>query len=84
MAAWERHRRELQTWIARRLGEAQDAEDPMQDTVVKALSMSRQFCEIAGGRASLFAVVRNAIAYRLVLRAIPPSDGWSDDHGKEL
>jgi RNA polymerase sigma-70 factor, ECF subfamily len=68
MTAWSQHERELHAWLIRRLGDANDAEDVLQDVFLKALDRKHQFCEMANARAWLFAVTRNALVDRLRLR----------------
>jgi RNA polymerase sigma-70 factor (ECF subfamily) len=61
MTAWGQHERELRLWLARRLGDAQEVDDLLQDLFIKALSRNRQFCEMDNARAWLFAVARNTL-----------------------
>lgn len=61
MTTWGRHERELRLWFAHRLGDAQEADDLLQDLFIKALSRNRQFCEMVNARAWLFAVARNIL-----------------------
>lgn len=68
MNAWDRHESELRNWLRRRLGNAHDAEDMLQDLFLKAMRQDGKFCEIANARAWLFEVARNAVADRLRLK----------------
>lgn len=63
--AWEQHAAELRSWLLHRLGQAQDADDMMQDLYLKALQQGNRFCEILNTRAWLFQVARNAVADRM-------------------
>lgn len=65
MRAWDAHESELRAWLRRRLDNAHDAEDMLQDLFVKAMRQDRKFCELANARAWLFEVARNALADRL-------------------
>ncbi len=68
MTAWGQHERELRAWFTHRLGDANAADDLLQDLFIKALGRSRQFCEMVNARAWLFAVARNTLADHLRLR----------------
>ncbi|MFN3545453.1 MAG: RNA polymerase sigma factor SigZ [Thiobacillus sp.] len=68
MHAWDQNEAELRAWLRRRLGNAHDAEDMLQDLFLKAMRQDKQFCEIANARAWLFEVARNALADRLRLK----------------
>lgn len=65
MTAWGQHERELRAWLVRRLGDAHQADDLLQDLFIKALGRNRQFCELLNARAWLFAVARNALTDHL-------------------
>ena len=65
MTAWSQHERELRAWRTHRLGNAQEAEDLLQDLFIKALGRNRQFCEMVNARAWLFAVARNTLTDHL-------------------
>jgi len=65
MRAWGDHEAELRGWLRRRLNNAHDAEDLLQDLFLKALRYDRKFCELDNARAWLFEVARNALADRL-------------------
>lgn len=67
MSAWHRHETELRAWLRGRLGNAQDAEDMLQDLFLKALRQDKKFCQIDNARAWLYEVARNALADRLRL-----------------
>ena len=49
----------------RRLGDAHEADDLLQDLFIKALGRNRQFCEMVNARAWLFAVARNTLTDHL-------------------
>jgi RNA polymerase sigma-70 factor, ECF subfamily len=68
MTAWGQHERELRAWLVRRLGDAHEAEDLLQDLFIKALGRQRQFCELVNARAWLFAVARNTLTDHLRAR----------------
>ncbi|WP_295612958.1 hypothetical protein [uncultured Lamprocystis sp.] len=53
MIAWGQHERELRASLVRRLGDAREADDSLQDLFIKALGRSRQFCEMVNSRAWL-------------------------------
>ena len=63
--AWKQHAAELRSWLRRRLPQAQDVDDMMQDLFIKALRQGSQFCSVQNARAWLFEVARNALADRL-------------------
>ena len=67
MTAWHEHEAELRGWLRRRVGNAVDAEDLLQDVFLKAMRQGERFCAIVDARAWLFEVARNAIADRLRL-----------------
>lgn len=66
--AWKQHAAELRSWLRRRLSQAQDVEDLMQDVFIKALRQGDRFCSVQNARAWLFEVTRNALADRLKIR----------------
>ena len=67
MTAWHQHEAELRGWLRRRLGNAVDAEDLLQDVFLKAMRQGERFCAITNARAWLYEVARNALADRLRL-----------------
>jgi RNA polymerase sigma-70 factor (ECF subfamily) len=67
MRAWEQNEGELRGWLRKRLGNAVDAEDALQELYLKALRQGERFCEIGNARAWLFEVARNALADKLRL-----------------
>ena len=67
MTAWHQHEAELRGWLRRRMGNAADAEDILQDVFLKAMRQGERFCAIVNARAWLYEVARNALADRLRL-----------------
>ncbi len=65
MTAWGQHERELRVWFTRRVGDAHEAEDLLQDLFIKALGRHQLFCELVNARAWLFAVARNILTDHL-------------------
>ena len=65
---WNRHASELRSWLYRRLGNVQDAEDVMQDLFLKALRQGDRFCQVGDARAWLFQTARNALIDRFRLK----------------
>jgi RNA polymerase sigma-70 factor (ECF subfamily) len=63
--AWSLHEPELRGWARHRLGNAEDAEDLLQDLFLKALRQGERFCSVHNARAWLFEVARNTLADRL-------------------
>jgi RNA polymerase sigma-70 factor, ECF subfamily len=63
--AWSLHAGELRGWAGHRLGNAEDAEDLLQDLFLKALRQGDRFCAVHNPRAWLFEVARNTLADRL-------------------
>lgn len=78
--AWQVHGGELRNYLLHRLGDAQLAEELLQETFVKAMHHGRQFCELGNARAWLFQVARNALvdhwraAGRLQAELLPLDD----------
>ncbi len=64
-SAWALHEPELRGWARHRLGNAEDAEDLLQDLFLKALRQGERFCSVHNARAWLFEVARNTLADRL-------------------
>ena len=63
--AWSAHEAELHNWARRRLRNAAEADDLMQDLFLKALRQGERFCSVHNARAWLFEVARNTLADRL-------------------
>ena len=63
--AWSAHEAELHNWAHRRLRNAAEADDLMQDLFLKALRQGERFCSVNNARAWLFEVARNTLADRL-------------------
>lgn len=63
--AWNLHAPELRGWARHRLGNAEDADDLLQDLFLKALRQGQGFCSVHNARAWLFEVARNTLADRL-------------------
>jgi len=63
--AWSAHEAELHNWAHRRLRNAAEADDLMQDLFLKALRQGERFCSVHNARAWLFEVARNTLADRL-------------------
>jgi RNA polymerase sigma-70 factor (ECF subfamily) len=61
LGAWHAHEGELRTYLVHRLGDAQLADDLLQDVFVKAMRQGQGFCTLAQPRAWLFQVARNAL-----------------------
>jgi RNA polymerase sigma-70 factor (ECF subfamily) len=62
--AWHHHEGELRRWLVSRMGNADDAEDLLQDVFEKAMLQGERFCSIDNARAWLFRVTRNALIDR--------------------
>jgi RNA polymerase sigma-70 factor (ECF subfamily) len=86
MTAWSRHETELRAWLRGRLGNAQDAEDMLQDLFLKALRQDQKFCEIGNARAWLYEVARNAFVDRLRLKKeqVELPDDLAADHDEPI
>ena len=65
MTAWDQHEGELSAWLRRRLGNAHDAEDLLEELSLKALRDDKKFCEIGNARTWPFEVARAACAQTL-------------------
>ena len=65
LTAWSNHEGELRGYLRHRMGNAQDAEDLLQEVFLKALRQGARFCAVHNARAWLFQVARNALADRL-------------------
>ncbi len=75
--AWNAHAGELRHWASRRLADAAEVEDLLQDLFLKAMRQGDRFCSIDNARAWLFEVARNALTDRL--RARRDSEALHDD-----
>jgi RNA polymerase sigma-70 factor, ECF subfamily len=64
-AAWQAHAAELRGYLRHRVGDADVADDLLQDVFVKAMRQGRHFCALDHPRAWLFQVARNALVDRL-------------------
>jgi RNA polymerase sigma-70 factor (ECF subfamily) len=62
--AWQAHEAELRGFLVHGLGDAQAAEDVLQDTFIKAMREGQGFCSLDNPRAWLFRVARNAMTDR--------------------
>ena len=63
--AWSAHEAELRGYLRHRLGDAQDADELLQEVFLKALRQGGRFCAVENARAWLFQVTRNALTDRL-------------------
>ena len=61
LAAWRDHEHELRNFLRQRLGDADQAEDMLQELFVKSLRQGQHFCSLDNPRAWLFQVARNAM-----------------------
>ncbi|MDD5057375.1 MAG: sigma-70 family RNA polymerase sigma factor [Sideroxydans sp.] len=59
--AWHAHESELRNYIRHRTGDADLADDLLQEVFVKAMQQGKQFCVLDNARAWLFQVARNAL-----------------------
>jgi RNA polymerase sigma-70 factor (ECF subfamily) len=59
--AWREHESELRAFLAHRSGDADSADDLLQDVFIKAMRQGQHFCELRQPRAWLFEVARNAL-----------------------
>lgn len=64
LAAWRDHEAELRGYLLHRLGDADSADDMLQDTFLKSMRQGAAFCVIDNPRAWLFQVARNALIDR--------------------
>ena len=84
LGAWHAHEAELRGYLIHRLGDADSADDLLQETFLKSMRQGAAFCEIDNPRAWLFQVARNALIDRARLArphlelpdqlAAPPTD----------
>jgi RNA polymerase sigma-70 factor, ECF subfamily len=65
LAAWTDHEAELRRYLRHRLSVPDDAEDVLQETLLKTLRHGQAFCTVKQPRAWLFQVARHALADRL-------------------
>ena len=61
LRAWQAHEAELLGFLTRHAGNADSAQDLLQEVFVKALRQGRGFCALDNPRAWLFRVARNAL-----------------------
>lgn len=64
VGAWRAHESELWHYLRHRLGQADTADDVLQDVFLKAVRQGRAFCDLDNPRAWLFQVARNALVDR--------------------
>jgi RNA polymerase sigma-70 factor (ECF subfamily) len=64
LAAWRAHEAELRGYLIHRLGDADSADDVLQEIFLKAMRQGATFCEINQPRAWLFQVARNTLIDR--------------------
>lgn len=64
LAAWRAHEAELRGYLIHRLGDADSADDVLQEIFLKAMRQGATFCEINQPRAWLFQVARNTLLQR--------------------
>lgn len=64
LAAWSAHEAELRRYLSQRLAQHDDAEDVLQETLLKALRQGQAFCTVEQPRAWLFQVARNTLTDR--------------------
>ncbi len=75
--AWKAHEAELRGYLQHRLGDANAADDVLQDVFVKAMRQGEGFCTLTNARAWLFQVARNALVDRA--RTLHPTELLADD-----
>ncbi|MDA8094625.1 MAG: sigma-70 family RNA polymerase sigma factor [Betaproteobacteria bacterium] len=61
LRAWESHGAEVKGFLTRQIGNANVAEDLLQEIFLKAMRQGRGFCALDNPRAWLFQVARNAL-----------------------
>jgi RNA polymerase sigma-70 factor (ECF subfamily) len=61
LAAWRDHEKELRHFLRQRLGDADQADDLLQELFLKSLRQGQNFCSLDNPRAWLFQVARNAL-----------------------
>lgn len=62
--AWRQYKGELRGFLVRRLANAAEADDLLQDVFLKALHQGKDFCSLDNPRAWLFRVARNLLIDR--------------------
>ena len=65
--AWRQHQAEIRAFLKNRAGNADEADDLLQEVFLKALHQGKEFCSIENARAWLFQVARNLLVDRLRL-----------------
>jgi len=76
-AAWQAHEGELRSYLRHRAGDADVADDVLQDVFVKAMRQGQGFCTLDNPRAWLFQVARNALVDRA--RTAHPHETFTDE-----
>lgn len=64
LAAWQANKEALLAFLWHQVGDAEAAEDLLQDVFLKSLRQAESFCEIDNPRAWLFQVARHAVIDR--------------------
>jgi RNA polymerase sigma-70 factor (ECF subfamily) len=77
LRAWREHEAELRGFLTRQTGDADAADDLLQDVFVKAMLQGQGFCVLDNARAWLFQVARHAIVD--AARAARPRAELSDE-----
>lgn len=77
LRAWHAHETELHGFLVRQAGDADAAEDVLQDVFLKAMRQGQGFCTLDNPRAWLFQVARNALVDASRLRR--PTDEVSEE-----
>jgi RNA polymerase sigma-70 factor (ECF subfamily) len=77
LRAWREHESELRGFLARQTGDADAADDLLQDVFVKAMRQGQGFCVLDNSRAWLFQVARHAVVD--AARAARPRAELSDE-----
>ncbi len=75
--AWQAHESELRGYLRHRIGDADAADDVLQDVFIKAMRQGQGFCDLDNPRAWLFQVARNAVVDRA--RTLHPTEPLADD-----
>src|SRR5262245_19783553 len=73
------HRTEMLAFVRRRAGHIVEAEDVLQQAVVRALAGVDRLRDAARGRAWLFRIVRNVLADELRTLGLPVSEPLDDE-----
>jgi RNA polymerase sigma-70 factor (ECF subfamily) len=81
LAAWHDHHSEIKGYLARRLSDADTAEDLLQDVFLKAMREGAGFCALDDRRAWLFRVARNTLIdhVRRMRAVVPVPEDLVDD-----